>query len=258
MIENNNQLEKYIDETLDKKYTYDGIISETDDSSISLFTHIDTQQKLLKITSQNMNDDVFRAIKGRTNDNLPMIYEVCSAEGYFFVLEEYIEGNLLSDMLTDAPLDTQTALKYFIDVCKALSFLHSHSIVHRDIKPSNIIIDKNDNAVLIDLHAARLMSGAKRKDTKSLGTVGYAAPEQFGLYQSIPATDIYALGVLLNEMILSIHPTLQTPKGLLGKIINKCINVQISKRYLSINELMNALRLYITLNPQYKNLLKKF
>ena len=131
-----------------------------------------------------------------------------------------------------------------MDICDALEFLHSLNIIHRDIKPQNIIIDENDKAVLIDLQAARNIADKQKKDTVNLGTVGYAAPEQYGVHQSIPPTDIYALGVLLNEMLTGAHPSINTPTGKLGRIIKKCTETQIYKRYQTVSSLAKDLKKY--------------
>lgn len=93
---------------------------------------------------------------------------------------------------------------------------------------------------LIDFSIAKI-TNAQSNDTRSLGTVGYAAPEQFGISQSQPATDIYALGVLANQLAIGTHPTIDVPKGKLGKIINKCTATQISKRYQNVVELKKEL-----------------
>lgn len=88
-------------------------------------------------------------------------------------------------------------------LCHALEELHSLGIVHRDIKPANVMITPENRAVLLDLSIAREIS-SDQQDTRSLGTVGYAAPEQYGVAQSNRATDLYALGVLLNTMITGV------------------------------------------------------
>lgn len=136
---------------------------------------------------------------------------------------------------------TGACRKYALDICNGLVFIHSLGIIHRDIKPSNIIITEQGEAVIIDFGIARLTDDSKYADTKNLGTAGYAAPEQFGIYQSGPVTDIYAVGVLLNELLLGVHPTIDTPKGKLGKVINKCIMAQMSKRYQNVSELAEVL-----------------
>lgn len=75
--------------------------------------------------------------------------------------------------------------------------------------------------MLLDLSIARMISEKEEKDTATLGTIGYAAPEQFGLSQSTKATDIYSLGVLLNIMITGVHPTISIPKGKICRVIKK-------------------------------------
>ena len=111
----------------------------------------------------------------------------------------------------------------------------------------NVMIDENDNAVLIDMQSSRLMSDEKNRDTQYLGTVGYAAPEQYGLFQSLPATDIPALGVLFNELLTGKHPSVEIPKGRLGRIVGKCTNINIPKRYQSVEALQRDLKkLYTT------------
>lgn len=81
------------------------------------------------------------------------------------------------------------------------------------------------------------------KDTQFLGTPGYAAPEQFGISQSVSTADIYSMGVLLNTMLTGAHPSVDLPKGALKYIIKKCTRVQINKRYQSANALKKAVKL---------------
>ncbi len=234
----------YIDETLKSEYELINVFKNDEFSEISLFEHKASKNKLVKIISKNRNDHIFRKLRGLKHKNLPVIFDVCSDEDNLLVLESYIEGKSLSEKLKEDALKPQQAVKYVLDICSALQFLHSLNIIHRDVKPQNIIVDNSDNAVLIDLQAARHISDVQEKDTVNLGTVGYAAPEQYGLHQSIPPTDIYAIGVLLNELTVKTHPTIKTPSGRLGKIIKKCTETQIYNRYQTVDKLIADLKRY--------------
>ena len=110
---------------------------------------------------------------------------------------------------------------------------------------SSIVIDLQDEILPMRYALSRKQLQSDDKDTASLGTVGYAAPEQYGISQSGKSTDIYALGVLLNIMITGVHPAINSPKGPIKHIIQKATNVQISRRYQSAKEMQKELRLYI-------------
>lgn len=133
---------------------------------------------------------------------------------------------------------------YAEQLCDALSFLHKNGIIHRDVKPSNIIVKPDNTVVLIDLSIARCMTDFQEKDTQTLGTVGYAAPEQFGISQTGRATDIYAMGVLLNMMLTGVHPAVDLPHGLIRKVVEKSISTQMAKRYQSAQKLKRDIRLF--------------
>lgn len=235
-----DSLSRYIDSMLAQEYTLARTLSDRAIGKTELYRK-NTGEFLIKITSYNRNDRVFRLLKGKKLPSLPMIYEVSSSEDCLTILEEYIEGQTLSAVLENGTLPTKHAISVALDLCAALGELHTRGIVHRDLKPDNIIIQPNGHAVLIDLSAARLMGDNKHRDTVNLGTVGYAAPEQFGISQSSPASDIYALGVTLNEMLLGVHPTIDMPKRRLGRIVRRCVTTQISKRYHTVSELEKAL-----------------
>ena len=160
------------------------------------------------------------------------------------MLEEYIEGKRLLDILSSKPLDKKIACRYVSQICDALVFLHSIGIIHRDIKPSNIIIKDDGTAVLIDLSIARFIN-EQETDTQALGTPGFAAPEQFGVSQSSKATDIYGLGVLLNVMLTGSHPSVDLPKGRLKRVIEKATSTQISKRYKDAEKFKKAIKFYV-------------
>ncbi len=237
-----NTYEEYISETLEKEFDSVTVFKDSEYSHIELFRNINNSKKLVLIKSQNRNDHIFRRLRGYLHPNLPSIYDVCSCDEYLLVLESFVDGISLADILKESTINTKKTVKYALHICEALKFLHSKQIIHRDIKPENIIITPDDNAVLIDLQAARLVTDKETSDTVNLGTVGYAAPEQYGIHQSVPPTDIYAVGVLLNELTVNCHPIIKTPNGKLGKIIKKCTETQLYNRYQSVDKLISDLK----------------
>ena len=143
-------------------------------------------------------------------------------------------------MLADALFTPQETRKIVKQLCQGLWVLHSMAAVHRDIKPENVILREND-AVLIDFDAARLHKPQAEADTQILGTTGFAAPEQYGLGQSDTRTDIYSLGVLMNVLLTGQHPSKRLAEGRLGRVIQRCTQVNPAKRYKDVMYLMEAL-----------------
>ena len=96
-------------------------------------------------------------------------------------------------------------------------------------------------AVLIDFDASRIVKAEHDADTVILGTVGFAAPEQYGLSQSDERADIYSLGVLLNVMLTGKHPSKKLVSGKMGRIVRRCTMVNPKERYQNVHSLMRAL-----------------
>lgn len=172
--------------------------------------------------------------------NLPVIYDVKNFDDGQIVLEEYIEGLTVAQVMETGKYRYLGARRVIKAICEALKILHQRNLVHRDIKPENIVIDKNGRVVLIDFNASRKISNAS-KDTVVMGTVGYASPEQLGVAQSDARTDIYAIGILLNVMITGKHPSEKLAKGKAGKIVLKATIVNPDERYTSVEKLARAL-----------------
>jgi len=161
------------------------------------------------------------------------------------VLEEYISGETLGSVLKKGRLTIREARSLMLQLCQGLSVLHDLGIVHRDIKPDNVIL-QGDRAVLVDFDAARLYEPGTAIDTQVLGTVGYAAPEQFGISQSDMRTDIYALGVLLNVTLTGHHPSMGHPtSGAIRKIIQRCTMTNPEDRFQTVKQVAHALRLFL-------------
>ncbi len=171
---------------------------------------------------------------------LPLVYDAITLEDGQIVLEEYIQGATLADMMAGERYTYHKAKKVLTAVCNGLSLLHRHNLVHRDVKPENVMVDQHGRVVLIDFNASRQFS-VDSKDTVIMGTIGYLAPEQLGLSQSSTYTDIYATGVLLNVMLTGKHPSEKLAKGRAGRIVRTCTNINPGDRFLSAEKLRKAL-----------------
>ena len=186
------------------------------------------------------NSEVYQMLLDISCPNLPRIMEVGEKDGRTALLEEYVQGDTLGELLEGGLLSVAEAKQVTRQLCQALWVLHSMGVVHRDVKPDNVIIRGNE-AVLIDFDASRVYKNEIQEDTQILGTTGFAAPEQYGLSQSDGRTDIYALGVLLNIMLTGEHPSRKLAGGRMGRIVQKCTMVNPNKRYKNILHLMEVL-----------------
>ena len=186
------------------------------------------------------NSEVYQMLLDISCPNLPRIMEVGEKDGRTALLEEYVQGDTLGELLKGGLLSVAEAKQITRQLCQALWVLHSMGVVHRDVKPDNVIIRGNE-AVLIDFDASRVYKSEIQEDTQILGTTGFAAPEQYGLSQSDGRADIYALGVLLNIMLTGEHPSRKLAGGRMGRIVQKCTMVNPNKRYKNILHLMEIL-----------------
>ncbi len=183
----------------------------------------------------------YEKLKAIRHPNLPEVFESRRFPDGQVVLEEYVHGTLLADVLNRTVLSYRNAKRVLIGVGAALSVLHDMAIVHRDIKPENVTISDDGRVVLLDLNASRFHTSEKRSDTVVLGTIGYAPPEQFGISQSGVTADVYALGVLLNVLLTGCHPSEQLARGRAGKLVLKCTQIDPKHRFPSAKKMLEAL-----------------
>ncbi|NLB41122.1 MAG: serine/threonine protein kinase [Clostridiales bacterium] len=187
---------------------------------------------------------VFTYLIENPSTGTPNIIEIIEDTEALYVIEEYISGNSLQQMLQSrGKLPKDEALEYVNQLFDILRPLHRQEppIVHRDIKPSNLIITHSNNVVLIDFNSAKESEDNKSQDTVLFGTAEYAAPEQYGFSVSKPTADIYAIGVLLNEMMTGHLPNQESYVGFLEPIIRKCTQMDPNQRYQTVDELQQEL-----------------
>lgn len=149
-------------------------------------------------------------------------------EGVPWFAMEYVEGVPITDYCDRERLPVEARLGLFQQVCDAVAYAHSALVVHRDLKPSNILVSGDGKLKLLDFGIARLIDepGATHEATVTVTsrrrlTPAYAAPEQWRGEATTTATDVYALGVLLHEMLVGVKPerrdddTLRLPSAVL-------------------------------------------
>lgn len=174
---------------------------------------------------------------------VPEIF-LCAEDGEkLIVIEKYIEGKNIETLLEKGPLSWQQTLTMVDGICETLKGLHQATppVICRDVKAENIVVDENGTPWLVDFDIARVFAAGKKKDTELLGTAEYAAPEQFGFFQTDQRTDIYALGVLMNYMSTGKFPVEEMVHGRMGDIVRKCTHLEPKQRYQNIEELQKDL-----------------
>ena len=212
-------------------------------------------------------------LKKLNHPNLPSIIDVIDTDDSFIIIMDYIQGNSLNKALDEYGAQPQEyVIEWAKQLCDVLGYLHSRNpaIIYRDMKPANIMLKPDGNVTLIDFGTAREFKEKNLADTVCLGTIGYAAPEQFGgMGQTDARTDIYCLGATLYHLVTGmnpceppyeirpirqIHPSLSA--GLV-RLIQKCTQRDPNDRYQSAAELMYALEHFDEIDDQYRRKQKK-
>ncbi len=159
-----------------------------------------------------------RALQKLTHPNIVPFYGLNQTSDFFFLLEKYIDGPTLKDIFKNkrGPLPLEEALTYFTALCSALGFAHHNGVVHCDIKPGNIMMDRGGNIYLTDFGIARHAESTVTT-FGGAGTPAYMAPEQILDKAVSPATDVYALGIILYEMLTGVRPFRGDEPGLTNK-----------------------------------------
>jgi eukaryotic-like serine/threonine-protein kinase len=204
------------------------------------------------------------------------IYEVGEQDGQHYFSMEYIDGRNLAQLIREKPIPVFAATEYVQEVARVLEYAHQKGILHRDIKPSNILVDDEGRVRVTDFGLAKRVEGGSdlTMTGQVLGTPSYMSPEQAAAQHAIvgPATDIYALGAILYELITGrppfrsesigeilrqvqhdepVQPRLLNPKlpRDLETICLKCLEKEPRRRYASARELADDLGRYLRGEP---------
>lgn len=205
-------------------------------------------------------------------------------DGRPYMAMEFVEGAAIDTFCRENRLDLATRIRLTLDVCAAVAHAHTNLVVHGDIKPDNILVSADGVAKLLDFGVARLVDTSHITSglTAALSTPAYAAPEQLAGRRATTATDIYALGALLYELlsgrpawqigdtalswasrVLNDEPPLPsslarvsdlTPdpallRGDLDAIIGKAMRADPAARYETVPALADDLRRYLARLP---------
>lgn len=192
--------------------------------------------------------DSLETLKKIEHKNLPKIEEIIVSGDKVFLYEEYIHGKTLSEIIYASDSMTgEEILRLAQNILAALAALHKEGLIHRDIKPSNIMLTNDQTVKLIDFDAVRRISGDKENDTIQLGTVGFAAPEQFGFAESDARSDIYSLGVVMNICSTRDYPKNRlTEDPLIQSIVIQATKMDPKDRYQQVSEMAAAVEVRLS------------
>ena len=212
-------------------------------------------------------------LKRLSHPNLPSIIDVIDRKDNFLIVMDYIQGNSLKNRLDEFGAQPQElVIEWAKQLSDVLGYLHTRkpAIIYRDMKPSNIMLKPDGKLTLIDFGTAREYKEKNLADTNCLGTIGYAAPEQFGgKGQTDGRTDIYCLGATLYHLVTGMNPS-EPPYEIkpireinsslssgLEKIILRCTQRNPEDRYQSCAELTYALEHYDEIDDIFRSRQKK-
>ena len=199
-----------------------------------------------------------------------------TAGGIPYLVLEYVDGVPITQYAADRRLGVRVRVELFLIVCRAVEAAHRMLIVHRDIKPANILVGGEGTVKLLDFGIAKLLDDDEESPTVGVFTPEYAAPEQLTGAPVTTATDVYALGVLLHELLIgqrprgnptrrpsslagagaNEHAALPRPdllqralRGDLDTILLKCLAAEPERRYTSAGALADDIQRHLAGKP---------
>ncbi|MGN0537658.1 MAG: serine/threonine-protein kinase [Acutalibacteraceae bacterium] len=208
-----------------------------------LVVNRNTNQLMIKKVMGEEEFEIHQKLARINHVNIIRVYDVIRDNHICTVLEQYVVGRTLEQLCMERILSEKEVKNIILQICCGLKTLHENNIIHRDLTPSNIMLSDDGVVKIIDFDISRTEKDNSVRDTRILGTEGFAAPEQFGFGQTNSQTDIYALGVLINFMLTGGKlPSEEMYSGKMSVIIQKCIQIDRNKRYKSVDEIVRALK----------------
>lgn len=246
--------------TLFGKYRILELLGEGASGQVYLAEHLKLKicRAIKRISKAHPLQSQFRLeanlLKSLSHQSIPIIYDIEEDEGYIYIIEEYVEGESLQEyLLYHDSISQEYIMQLGIRLCEVFAYLHSrkpYPICYKDLKPEHIIVCGN-SVKIVDFGIASYISDSGENfqeklhaDTeyivpsKQYGTVGYAAPEQFRGESLAPATDLYALGKVMQQM----EKHAKSSSKNLKRIIQKATAEEIGRRYESAVMLRDALK----------------
>lgn len=265
-------------DVLDGRYKYIEKIGKGAFGTVLLMQDQVVEENLiLKFLNPNVSSDEemmkrfvheLRYSRKITHRNVIRIYDFLHLQGAYAISMEYFPSHTLSGEIPDGkPMNFKKALQFSVDMATGMSVAHHAGVIHRDLKPANILVNDEGLLKIVDFGVAAAASSGDTQLTKTgyvIGSPKYMAPEQILGKKVDEKADIYSIGVIMYEMATGIPPysrgdhmsvmyqhvqgkakLCQEVNGEIpdsyADIIGKCMAVDKSKRYASMNELIDAL-----------------
>jgi len=206
--------------------------------------------------------------------HIAAVHDVGVADGVHFIVQELLRGRTLRELIEDGPVPVHRALLLATEIAEALEAAHGTGIVHRDLKPENVFVTREGHAKVLDFGLAKVVASpdadiddvatAFTRSGTVVGTLGYLSPEQAEGKPADVRADVFALGVVLYEMLTGVRPfrgasQRQVLQAILGRepsrlgelredapadveaVVRRCLQKEPSERYASAHELRQAL-----------------
>ncbi|MDX1521859.1 MAG: protein kinase, partial [Anaerolineae bacterium] len=177
-----------------------------------------------------------RNVGNLRHPNIVQAYDFANEQGLYFMVMEYIDGPTLKEEIrarkkANKPFDLKEVAIVFTALCNAVDYAHKNKMIHRDIKPANVMITRDGQVVLTDFGIVRQMGATQHTATGALtGTPAYMSPEQGQGKKATEQSDIYALGVMLYEMVTGVVPfDAETPFAVIMKHVSEPLPLPTKK-----------------------------
>jgi Tol biopolymer transport system component/tRNA A-37 threonylcarbamoyl transferase component Bud32 len=187
-----------------------------------------------------------RAVSALNHPHVCALYDIGDQDGAAYLVMEFVEGESLAACLARGPLPVDAVLRHGAEIAGALAAAHAHGIVHRDLKPANIMITPS-GAKVLDFGVARIAQEEEPSTGAVVGTAAYMSPSQLIGSPADARTDIFALGLILCEMVTGTRPSRESTRPLenipagLAALIDRCLQEDSARRIQSMDQLRLAL-----------------